>query len=235
MSQAFPRFTPIADHAVLVEFADEISEHASQEILALDRDLAAVPVAGMADVVPALVNILVEFDPLETDHETLIETLKTRIARASDRRISPRIHEVQVCYDAAVAPDLDAVSMATGVSPDAVIACHLAGHYRVGMYGFAPGYAYLTGVDAAIQVPRKPAAIRDVPAGSVIIAGPQCLVTTLKMPTGWSIIGRSPTPILRKDTERPFLFEVGDRVRFCRIGLEEYEKLADVESGRNHG
>ena len=59
----------------------------------------------------------------------------------------------------------------------------------------------------------------------MLIAGPQCLVTTLTMPTGWSIIGRSPTEILRNDPERPFLFDVGDRVRFARIDRDRYETL----------
>ena len=91
-----------------------------------------------------------------------------------------------------LAPDLGAVANATGLTEEAVINAHLAGDYKVLMYGFAPGYAYLAGVAKAIQVPRKQSAVRDVPAGSVIIAGPQALVTTIIMPTGWSIIGRSP-------------------------------------------
>ncbi len=41
------------------------------------------------------------------------------------------------------------------MSEEAVIAAHLAGDYRVFMYGFAPGYAYLTGVPEAIHLPRK--------------------------------------------------------------------------------
>ena len=34
-----------------------------------------------------------------------------------------------------------------------MIAAHLAGDYRVYMYGFAPGYDYLAGVPAAIRQP----------------------------------------------------------------------------------
>jgi biotin-dependent carboxylase-like uncharacterized protein len=34
------------------------------------------------------------------------------------------------------------------------------------------------------------------------------------MPSGWWNIGRSPTQILTKDEDRPFLFDVGDHVRF---------------------
>ena len=86
------------------------------------------------------------------------------------------------------------------------------------MYGFAPGYAYLSGVPEAIRVPRKTAALRDIPAGSVLIAGAQCLVTTLTMPTGWSIIGHSADRILMDDAENPFRFAVGDIVSFRRAG-----------------
>ena len=57
------------------------------------------------------------------------------------------------------------------------------------------------------------------------MAGPQCLVTTLVMPTGWSVIGRSPTRILDPDSPSPFLFEVGDAVRFVRIDRARYDAL----------
>ena len=76
-----------------------------------------------------------------------------------------------------------------------------------------------------INIPRKTSAIRDVDAGSVIIAGSQCLVTTLNMPTGWSIIGRSPTLILRNNIKKPFLFDVGDQVNFKRIDIATFEQL----------
>jgi inhibitor of KinA len=70
--------------------------------------------------------------------------------------------------------------------------------------------------------------VRGVAAGSVIIAGPQCLVTTLTMPTGWWIIGRSPTRILTSDPARPFLFDVGDKVRFRRISRAEFAAFGQV-------
>jgi inhibitor of KinA len=113
-----------------------------------------------------------------------------------------------------------------------VINAHLAGDFHVLMYGFSPGYAYLSGVPSEIQVPRKAAPVRDVAAGSVIIAGPQCLVTTLTMPTGWSIIGRSPTQILTGDDSHPFLFDVGDSVNFERIDQATFARL---QSETTHG
>jgi inhibitor of KinA len=67
--------------------------------------------------------------------------------------------------------------------------------------------------------------VRGIPAGSVIVAGPQCLVTTIDMPTGWSVIGRSPTRVLRPEADQPFLFDPGDRVVFERIDRAAYDEL----------
>lgn len=221
-----PEFTPVADHALLVEFATEIGDAANAAVVALDRAITRHVPVGVVEVVPAFVNLLVDFDPVVTDHSAVEAAVRDLLAHPADRDATPRRHTVQVCYDVDVAPDLDAVSDVSGLSVDEVIELHLAGDYRVAMYGFAPGYAYMAGVDPAIQVPRKPAPVRGVAAGSVIIAGPQCLVTTIEMPTGWSVIGRSPTRILRPDADRPFLFEPGDRVRFERIDRATYERGA---------
>ena len=212
-----PRTVPVADRALLVELADAVSPDVQARVWALDRALQANPVPGQVELVPAMVNLLVIFDPLATDHPSVATAVMDRLATLADVPVAGRLHDVAVCYDAPFAPDLAAVADQTGLAPEEVIATHLAGDYRVAMYGFAPGYAYLTGVPEPIRLPRKAAPVRAVPAGSVIIAGGQCLVTTLTMPTGWWVIGRSPTPILTGDPARPFLFDVGDRLRFRRL------------------
>lgn len=221
-----PRFKAIADHALLVSFADQIGADAHAHVIALDRAIAADPPPGMIETVPALVNLLVAFDPLMTDHPAVQAHLATCLDGLAPQVATGVARQVQVCYDTPFAPDLHAVASATGLSPEAVITAHLAGAFDVLMYGFAPGYAYLAGVPEPIAVPRKPTPVRDVPAGSVIIAGRQCLVTTLTMPTGWSIIGRSPTRILTGDPAHPFLFDVGDRVTFRRIDRATFERLS---------
>lgn len=212
-----PLFRPVADHAVLVEFGSAISEAVHAAVLRLDQALAAAPFPGFAEAIPALVNLLVAFDPLITDHARVEAHLRGLLRAAPGAPSSTQTREVEVCYDAAFAPDLAEVVRQTGLAPEAVIAAHLAQRYEVYMYGFAPGYAYLAGVPLALQLPRKPSPVRDVPAGAVMIAGAQCLVTTLTMPSGWWVIGRSPTRILTGSPHRPFLFDVGDAVRFRRI------------------
>lgn len=215
-----PRCVPVADRAVLVELGDTVGPQVQARVWALDRALQANPVPGQVELVPAMVNLMVIFDPIKTDHAAVAEAVTDRLSRLAEGTTLGRDHAIPVCYDDPFAPDLARVAEQTGLSPDEVIATHLAGEYRVAMYGFAPGYAYLTGVPEPLRLPRKSAPVRAVPAGSVIIAGGQCLVTTLTMPTGWWVIGRSPAAILTGDPARPFLFDVGDRLHFTRVAAD---------------
>jgi inhibitor of KinA len=210
----FPIFRAVAEHGLLVEFGTRIDDATHAAVLALDRALAANPFAGFAEAVPAYVNLLVRFDPMVTDHRAVEAALRALIKATPTEGVQGTRRVVDVVYDG---PDLDEVAQRCGLSPEAVIAAHLGGDYQVALYGFAPGYAYLSGVPKAIALPRKEAAVRGVAAGSVVIAAGQCIVTTLTMPTGWWIIGHSPTVILDPQGARPFLFDVGDRVAFRRV------------------
>lgn len=212
-----PAFTAVADRAVLVEFGVKIAPDIHAQVLRLDCLLGQNPIDGVIEAIPAYASLLVVFDPVTTDHTAVTAALRLRLQGQDAGQTTTRSHDIAVCYDADVGTDLATVSEMKGISTEAVIAAHLSGVYSVCLYGFAPGYAYLAGTPAALLLPRKPTAVRDVPAGRVIVAGPQCIVTTLKMPTGWWILGASPNRILRDDPGRPFLFNVGDTVRFHRI------------------
>jgi inhibitor of KinA len=207
-----PRFLPVADLALMVEFASALDPAAHAAVLALDRALAANPFPGFTEAVPAFVTLLVVFDARLTDHAAVESHLRTLLSARSEPLSTPQTHLIPVTY--ANAKDLPEVCARTGLSPEAVAQTHLSATYDVAMYGFAPGYAYLSGLPDALKLDRKPAPVRNVPAGSVIIAGGMCLITTLTMPTGWWIIGHSPARILTGNPDRPFLFNVGDRIRF---------------------
>lgn len=225
-SGRFPRYSPVAERALLVEFGETINDGIHDKVVQLDTALAAVPFGGFLEAVPAYASILVSFDPTVTDHRSVEIKLAALISAGEGDRRPHGIREVEVCYDGDLAPDLDRLADASGLTPEEVVAAHLSGDYSVFMYGFAPGYAYLAGVPQPIQLPRKEVAVRGVPAGSVLIAGQQCLVTTLSMPTGWWIIGRSPTRVLDDASkEHPFLFDVGDRVRFRRLSRAQYDAV----------
>lgn len=209
------RFVPVGDSAVLVEFPGLDADAAWHRVQALDARVNALDV--VSETCPGLVNLLLRFDPLVTDHDAIEHAVRALPTRPAEQLV-PAEHVLDVRYGGADGFDLDAVASATGLSADGVAAAHAAAAYQVRMYGFAPGYAYLGGVPPELRLPRKPTAVRDVAAGSVIIANDLCLVTTLTMPTGWWVIGRCSTPILTPHADRPARFAVGDSVRFRPIG-----------------
>ncbi|WP_211275826.1 5-oxoprolinase subunit B family protein [Sphingomonas mucosissima] len=213
-------FRAAGSDALLADFGGEISEAVFARVVALDHALAADRPAWLVETVPAYTSLLIVFDPLTSDHAEVTNHLRALDTSTADL-LPTTTHVIPVCYEGDAAPDITQVAATLGISPEAVIAAHLAGDYRVFMYGFAPGYAYLGGVPGKLQLPRKAAAVRGHPVGSVMVAGPQCLITTLEMPTGWWVIGRTPVRVLDVASERPFLFEPGDKVRFTRIGLAD--------------
>jgi inhibitor of KinA len=223
MTAPFPQFRPVADQALLVEFDHVINDQAYANVMSLDTKLAQTPFPGFTQSVPAYVSLLVAFDALVTDHAAVERAIKALLNTPEIPPPKGILREVEICYDPDLAPDLAEVAQRTGLTEEAVINAHLGQTYQVFMYGFAPGYAYLNGVSPILHLPRKSSAKRGVPAGSVIIAGGQCLITTLTMPTGWWIIGRSPTRILRDDSDQPFLFNVADQVRFKRIDRKTFD------------
>ncbi len=216
-ASAWPNYRPLADIALLVEFGDTAEPAIHNRVIAFDAAIGAAKLPGVLETVPSYATLMIHYDPVATDYYALKTAITSLANAARAAQTTPTEHVIPVCYEADNAPDLAAVAEQRGMSVESVIAQHLSGDYRVYMYGFAPGYAYLGGVPASLDLPRKPVPVRSRPVGSVMIAGGQCIVTTLPMPTGWWVIGRSPAAILRPESPKPFLFDPGDRIRFRRI------------------
>src|ERR1700744_6483894 len=70
-----PRLLPSGDRAIAVEFAKNIDDAANQRVLTLDRALTAAKVAGVTETVPTYRSLLVHYDPVQTDFDTLGDKL----------------------------------------------------------------------------------------------------------------------------------------------------------------
>jgi hypothetical protein len=105
---AFPRLTPVADRALLVEFGDTVDEAAHDLVVALDAVLRAAPPMGMVEAVPAMVNLLIVFDPCITGHDAIADAVRPRLAGLVADPTAVACHDVPVCYEADLAPDVKA-------------------------------------------------------------------------------------------------------------------------------
>ncbi len=133
-----------------------------------------------------------------------------KLASLTDLETPVREVELRAVYDG---PDLDEVTRATGLSTREVISAHAGATYEVDTLGFAPGFAYLVGLDARLHVPRRATPRARVPAGALAIAGEYTAVYPFASPGGWNLIGRVLEPMC--DGHRATL-ALGDRVRFTQ-------------------
>jgi len=228
---SFPILRPIADTGVLVEFGDTIDDATLDKVLSFDAALSQANFIGHTDRVPTATCVLVGYNPLETDFDSVCEHIEKHLHNTGEESSTTTHWQIPTCYAEPFAPDLSAVADALAISEHDVVEQHYSGNYKVTMYGFAPGYAYLGGVPDKIQLPRKSGPVNNVPAQTVMIAGVQCLITTLTMPTGWWRIGMTTFRPLQMDKSNPFLLNVGDTLEFVPMSEPDYRHHTSTQSG----
>ena len=133
----------------------------------------------------------------------------TALAELRDEDEPAREITLRAVYDG---PDLDAVARAAQLSVNEVCRLHAEAVYTVDTLGFAPGFAYLTGLAAPLRLPRRATPRPRVPAGSLAIADAFTAVYPFDSPGGWHLIGR--VVDARMFDARGALLQLGDHVRF---------------------
>ena len=211
------RARPLGDSALTLAFGRERSAELLQRIHAIAHVLEAARIPHVDDVVPAYLALTVFYDPLHTTFGEMSTTLIDACARAIlpvGEAAESRHYVIPVRYDGM---DLEAVATATGLSAGEVIARHTERKYSVDLLGFVPGFAYLSELDQALQLPRRAEPRPRVTAGSVAIAAAQTAVYPLDTPGGWHIIGRTETVMFDPTRDPPALLRAGDTVQFERV------------------
>src|SRR4051794_75746 len=138
--------------AVLIEVDDG-------DPLALHADLWRRREAGeldATDIVPGARTVLVDGVP---DPSSLAESLRTWEPADAIAATPDRLVEIAVTFDG---PDLDAVAQRWHADVARTIRDT---SFRVAFSGFAPGFAYLSGLPPELAVPRLDTPRSEVPAG----------------------------------------------------------------------
>lgn len=219
------RVAAAGDSALVAEFPGRIDPEINDRAAALAQRLRWRWGGILRDVVVGYCTVTVYFDPLQVDAPWLESEIQAAAGPARQATRTDRaVVDVPVCYEGDLAPDLDDVARFGGCSPDEVVALHTNRTYRVYMLGFIPGFAYLAEVDPRIAAPRRAAPRTEVPAGAVAIAGGQTGIYPAVTPGGWNIIGRTRKKPYDPGRPVPFLFGVGDEVRFRPVSRAEFEQ-----------
>lgn len=204
----------VGPQAVLVEVADALDAAA----LAMWVRRHAGPVG---DVVPAARTVLVDG---VADRESLRRLLETwpgppapsapsapSAAAAAAATGDEPVVQIGVRLDG---EDLDFVARRWGTDA-AGVADRLAALDLLSAFcGFAPGFAYLAGLPAALAVPRLASPRPRLSPGSVALADRWCAVYPSASPGGWRVVGHTDTVVWDVHRDPLALLGPGTRVRF---------------------
>ncbi|MFD9220152.1 5-oxoprolinase subunit PxpB [Streptomyces sp. NPDC060064] len=184
-----------------------------EQVLGLHNSLRDQPEAGIVEMVPAAHTLLIVFDPAITTRETLAQAVSSRKATTA-RHADQDALEIPVGYDG---PDLAETAQLTGLTTHEVIQRHTEAAYTVAFGGFAPGFAYISGLDPLLHLPRRSVPRTQVPAGAVAIADRFTCIYPRQSPGGWNLIGHTPTVMWDLSRTPPALLLPGRAVRFVQV------------------
>lgn len=220
-----PRFLDAGEAALVVEFGETVDPAVNDRVLALDAALRADQPAGTREFVPTYRSLMIHYDPLQIDKDTLIAIVSRMLTGLGEWRGEGTIWTLPCCYDPALAEDLDEAAGILGLTRDAAVALHTQATYRVYMCGFTPGQTYLGGVPEPLKISRRTTPRPPHAAGVVSIGGGLCTIAPFVMPTGWYVIGRTPERLYAAERKDAFLIQAGDLVRFDPIDLATFRNL----------
>jgi len=230
-STAFPRLHALGDCAWIVEFGSVIDASTHARVLGLAEALAAARARGLwrdaVEWVPAYTTLTVHFDAAaQADAAMDAADALLALARDAAPRSQPgRRWRLPVCFDADLAPDLEDLAHAQGLTSQQVVGLMTGTPFRVYMLGFQPGFPYMGGLPAALERPRRASPRAAVPERSLAVAGRMCAVYPWRSPGGWHLLGRMPLPLFDAAHGDPAWLRPGDELRWQAVDRDRYEAL----------
>ena len=219
------------DAAIRVSATGGNPESQWQVVRHLADMLTAADIPGLYGVVPTYESVLVEFDCVLTDHDSitdLVARVADDLANGTITRPAVRHFRVPVVYGGDRGPDLEFVANFLGISPDAVIDLHTARPFTIRCLGAPAGSPMMDGPDFTAPIPRLVTPRTSAPAGVVSVAGAQAVIAPAASPGGWQILGQTPLTLLDLGRD-PFIpYRPGDTVQFFPVSEQDW----DTHAGR---
>jgi allophanate hydrolase len=214
-----PHIDLCGDDALSVAIDDSSQRHSIAEHL---RDTGS-----WLECIEGMRSVVIRFDSaslsIDGAKQQLCEQLDSVSKDVAD--FDSALIEIPVCYGGEYGPDLDPICQMLTLTADELIEIHTDAEYRIEMLGFTPGFAYVGGLSAELNVPRLAEPRQRVAAGSIGITDGLTGLYALPGPGGWPLVGRTPVPLFEAGSDQPFLLRAGMRVRFTAIDEKVYRRM----------
>ena len=217
-------------------------------------------IKAITDAIPSFTTVLIQYNPRFVFLDGLIEYCNycwQQLDNIEEITVPSRLIEIavnyndrwsQACYREycqtikPIEPNLELVARLNNInSLEELIAYHSHPEWWVGALGFVAGLPTLMPLadDFCLQAPKYDPPRMWTPPGTIGVAGSLTTIYPVVIPDGYQMMGRTPVPIfdlkqtLQPFQDSPFLFRIGDRVKFRPICEEEFEAIEkEVETGK---
>ena len=214
-----PHIDLCGDDALSVAIDDSSQRHSIAEHL---RDTGS-----WLECIEGMQSVVIRFDSaslsIDGAKQQLCEQLDSVLKDVAD--FESTLIEIPVCYGGEYGPDLESVCQMLTLTADELIEIHTDAEYRIEMLGFTPGFAYVGGLSAELNVPRLAEPRQRVAAGSIGITDGLTGLYALPGPGGWPLVGRTPMSLFEVGSDQPFLLRAGMRVQFTAIDEKVYRRM----------
>ncbi|MBW2250238.1 MAG: 5-oxoprolinase subunit PxpB [Deltaproteobacteria bacterium] len=222
-----PLFRIAGDRGLLVEYGDVIDPDVNNKVRSMAIIMEKESSKSVIETIPTYRSLLIIYDPAITNPTKLEKEILALEERLSQIKIPPPdTVEIPVCYGGEFGPDIQFVADHNSITKDDVIRIHSEADYQIYMIGFTPGFPFLGGLPKELHTPRLETPRSFVPERSVGIANNQTGIYPLASPGGWQLIGKTPLKLFAPEHSNPFIYKVGDRIKFKPISTEDYYRLA---------
>ena len=211
MNQGDYKISIAGENSLIIYFDDRASDRNSALIAETVNDLKASIGCFIIDLIPSYASLLVIYDSLLTDHYLMKLEIEKSLKKivSTESSNNGTLVELPVYYSPESGPDLQSLSKLVGLSTQEIIELHQSIDYRVYAMGFAPGFAYVDGVDPQLEGTRLEHPRQLVKAGSVGFISGHLGIYALDSPGGWPIIGRTAALLFDESKSDPFLIKPG--------------------------
>ena len=234
LENPYPAIKPAGDSAALIEFGNSLELDVNASVLAFDQRLMQEKIQGVTEISPALVTLLVRFDPAQTSYNALCTRLRALLDSNHEQGCSSVAEfarwKIPALYGAEAGSDLNEIADLLNLSVADTIEQHSTTVQRVLTLGFAPGCAYLGLLPEHWNLPRLKVIKPQVPAGSILVAVRQTVMTSAAMPTGWRSIACTPLNNFNIERAEPVLVKHGDEVQYQPVSQKEFNRLIELQS-----
>lgn len=219
-------FHHVGDHALCVEFANEISLPTNQKVCALKMALEKQAIYGIQEFIPTYRSLLILYDPFLVEWTTIKTAVQACVGNLGSLQLAKTvITEIPVLYEDEYAMDIEDIAKIENKTVEEIIRIHSGSDYYVYMLGFSPGHPYTARFENPFSFRRRSSPRVRIPGGSVVVQQEQSNITPFDQPCGWYVIGSTPLLMCDYRHKNPFLLKAGQWVRYVPIDRPQFMEI----------